>query len=165
MEDEKEDSFRKLIQKVATDKPGADFTHAVMKRVQAESELEFVKEAAMGTLLQAHVLTEKPPADFSRRVMHQVTVSHAKRMEPIISVRAWYLIAASLLAVVGICFLVLPSGTTQHTPSAMDRLLSGAYGTLDVLPISYPLTIFAVSVLMVTDYFLRHNTKRLLFFR
>lgn len=67
------------------------------------------------------------------------------------------MVAASLLLVVLLCVLLLPSGPAQPTSSDLDRFLSGLEGALDALPVSYPLTICAVSVLMVADYFLRHN--------
>lgn len=159
MEDEKEASFRKLIKKVEPDKPGADFTRAVMNRVQAESELDLAQEAALIQLLQAHTLVENPSAHFSRRVMNRVMVSHAKPMEPIISPQTWYMIAASLLVVVLFCLLGLPAKPAQHTLSDMDRFLSYVEGTLDALPISYLFTLFAVSTLMVTDYYLRRTLK------
>ncbi|GAB4026960.1 hypothetical protein [Spirosoma gilvum] len=159
MEDEKEDSFRKLIKKAEPDKLGADFTHAIMKRVQAESEMDSAKEATLIHLLKAHTLIEKPSTDFSRRVMNQVMVQKSKPLEPIISTRVWYMIAASLLVIVLFCVLLLPSGPPQPTSSGLDRFLSSFESTLDTLPISYPLTIFAMNVLMVTDYLLRQNRR------
>lgn len=157
MKDEQEDSFRKLMQRVEPDKPGADFVNAIMKRVQAELELDPAKEAALIQLLQAHTLVEKPSTDFSRRVMNQLTVSPPKPLAPIIRPGVWYIMAASVLFIVLFCVLLLPSGPAQPTSSGLDRFLSGVAGTLDALPINYPLTIFAVSVLMVVDYFLRRN--------
>ncbi|WP_020597078.1 hypothetical protein [Spirosoma panaciterrae] len=159
MEDEKDDRFRKLIKRAEPDKPGADFTNAIMKLVQAESELDSAKEAALIQLLQSHTLVEKPSANFSRRVMNQVMASSSKPLEPIISTRVWYMVAASLLFIILFCILLIPSGPTQHTSSGLDSFLSSFEGTLDALPISYPLTIFAMSVLMVTDYVLRQNRR------
>jgi hypothetical protein len=157
MEDEKEDSLRKLIQKVELDEPGADFTNTIMKLVQAESELDSAKEAALIQLFQSYTLVEKPSAGFSSRVMSQVMVSQSKQFEPIISPRVWYMIAASLLFIVLFCLLVLPTGPAQHTSSGLDRFLSSIEGSLEALPISYPFTIFAASVLLVTDYYLRRK--------
>jgi len=157
MEDEKEDRFRKLIQKVEPDNPGADFTSAIMKRVQAESELDLANEAALIQLLQAHPLVEKPSAAFNRRVMNQIRVSQPKPVEPIIRPWVWYMMAASLILIIFFCMLCLPSGSGQSASSDLNRFLTGVEGTLDTLPISYPLTIFAVSILMVSDYFIRRN--------
>ncbi|MBN8824698.1 MULTISPECIES: hypothetical protein [unclassified Spirosoma] len=159
MENENEDNFRKLIQKAQPEKPGAAFTNAIMQRVQAASELDSAKEAALIQLLQSHTLVETPSANFSRRVMNQLTVRQSKPLEPIISTRVWYMIAASLLCVVVSCLLLLSSGSSQPTSSGLDQLLSGFDGTLNALPIQYALTIFAVSVLMVTDYILRQNRR------
>jgi len=157
MEDEKETSFRRLIQKGGPDKPGTDFTNAIMKRVATESELDAVNEAALIQLLQAHTLVEKPSAAFNRRVMNQLVVSQPEPLAPIIRPSVWYMVAASLLLVVLLCVLLLPSGPAQPASSDLDRFLSGLEGTLNALPVSYPLTICAVSVLMVADYFLRQN--------
>lgn len=159
MEDEKDDRFRKLIKRAEPDKPGADFTNAIMKRLQAESELDSAKEAALIQLLQSHTLVETPSANFSRRVMNQVTVRQSKPFQPIISTRVWYMIAASLLCVVVSCLLLLSSGSSQPASSGLDQLLSSVDGTLNALPIQYALTIFALSALMVTDYFLRQNRR------
>jgi len=159
MEDEKEDSFRKLIRKVEPDKPGPDFTGAIMRRVQAESELELAREAALIQLLQSHTLVEKPSTAFSRRVMHQVIVSQARPLKPIISPRAWYMIGASLLLVILFCLFGGPSLPAQHTSSDMDRFLSYVEGSLDALPGSYLITLFAVGALMVMDYCLRRPIK------
>ncbi|WP_460934947.1 hypothetical protein [Spirosoma humi] len=157
MEDERENRFRRLVQKAGPDKPGADFTRAIMKRVEAESELDAVREAALIQLLQAHTLVEKPSAAFTRRVLQQVVVSQPKPLAPIIRPSVWYMVAASLLLIVLFCVLLLPAAPAQPTPSDLDRFLSGLEGTLDALPVSYPLTICAVSVLLVVDYSVRQN--------
>ncbi|AUD03238.1 hypothetical protein [Spirosoma pollinicola] len=157
MENKQEDSFKKLMQRVEPDKPGADFVNAIMKRVQVESELDPAKEAALIQLLQAHTLAEKPSTDFSRRVMNQLTVSPPKPLAPIIRPGVWYMMAASVLFIILSCVLLLPSGPVQPASSGLDHFLSGLAGTLDALPISYPLTIFAVSILVVVDYILRRN--------
>lgn len=157
MEDEQETSFRKLIRKAGPDEPGADFTHTIMNRVQAESELDSAKEAALIQLFGSHTLVEKPSADFSRRVMSQVPVSQPRLLEPIIRPGVWYMIAAAVVFIVLLCFLALPAESTPPTPSAMDRFISGFAGTLDAVPISYPFIMFAVSILMVTDYYVRRN--------
>ncbi|UHG94137.1 hypothetical protein [Spirosoma oryzicola] len=157
MEDEKEDRFRRLIQKAGHEKIGTDFTRAIMKRLQAESERDSATEAALIQLFGSHTLVEKPSVDFSRRVMNQITVSQPKPLEPIIRPSVWYSIAASVLLIVFFCILLLPSNSTEHQSSGLDRFLSGFEGTLDALPVSYPLTIVALSVLMVSDYFLRRK--------
>ncbi|GAB3795062.1 hypothetical protein GCM10028819_10470 [Spirosoma humi] len=128
-----------------------------MKRVEAESELDAVREAALIQLLQAHTLVEKPSAAFTRRVLQQVVVSQPKPLAPIIRPSVWYMVAASLLLIVLFCVLLLPAAPAQPTPSDLDRFLSGLEGTLDALPVSYPLTICAVSVLLVVDYSVRQN--------
>lgn len=64
-----------------------------------------------------------------------------------------------VLVVVLFCLLGLPAKPAQHTLSDMDRFLSYVEGTLDALPISYLFTLFAVSTLMVTDYYLRRTLK------
>lgn len=157
MKDDQEDNFKRLIQKVGPDKPGADFTDAIMKQVQDVSELDLAREAALIQLLQSHPLAEKPSADFSRRVMNQVVVSQPKPLVPIIRLSVWYMLAAALLLIVLFGVLLLPSGPAHPASSELDRFLYGIEGTLNALPISYPLTIFAVSVLMIVDYFLRRN--------
>lgn len=158
MEDEKEDRFKRLIQKGGLDKPGADFTNAILKRVEVELELDTVNEAALFQLLQAHTLVEKPSAAFNRRVMNQLVVSQPKPLAPIIRPSVWYMVTASLLSIVLLCVCLLHSGPVQPKSSDLDRFLSGMEGALDALPISYPLTIFAVSILMGIDYFLRRNS-------
>ncbi|UFH57203.1 hypothetical protein [Spirosoma sp. KNUC1025] len=159
MKDEKEDRFRRLIQKVGPDKPGADFTDAIMKRVQAESEMDLAREATLIQLFQSHPLVEKPSAAFSRRVMNQIVVSQPKPFEPIIRPGVWYMVAASLLIIILSCVFLFPSGAVHHAPSGLDRFLFSIERTLDALPLSYPLTLFAVSGLMALDYFLRRNLK------
>ncbi|WP_338873816.1 hypothetical protein WBJ53_31530 [Spirosoma sp. SC4-14] len=157
MENEKEDRFRRLIQKAGPDKPGNDFTNALMKRVQAESELDLANEASLIQLFQAHTLIEKPSTAFNRRVMNQLVISQSKPLAPIIRPRIWYMMVATLVLIVLFCVLLFPVSPPQPTSSGLDRFLSSVERSLEALPISYPLTLFAVSVLMVVDYFLRPN--------
>ncbi|WP_020603703.1 hypothetical protein [Spirosoma spitsbergense] len=159
MEDEKKDRFSRLIQQVGPDKPGADFTRAIMKQVQAESELDPANEAALIQLLQSHTLVEKPSSAFNRRVMNQILVSQPRQLEPIIRPRVWYVMAASLLLIVLFCVGLLSSSPAQPTSSGLDRFFLGIEGTLDALPISYPLTLFAIGVLVVLDYFMRRDIR------
>ncbi|WP_461105058.1 hypothetical protein [Spirosoma koreense] len=156
MEDEKEDGFRKLILTAGPDQPGADFTQAIMKRVQAASEQDSAKEAALIRLLQAHTLVEKPSADFSRRAMNRIIVSPPKPLAPIIRPGVWYMMAASLLLIVLFCTL-LPFAPSQPTSSEPDRFFRDLEASLDALPINYVLTIFVVSVLMMVDFLLRRT--------
>ncbi len=159
MKNDKEDTFKKLIQQAALEQPSADFAKTTMRLVQAEARQTAANETAMQALLKYPGLVERPSLDFSRRVMGEVEVLHATKVEPIITKRTWYLIAASVVLMIVGCSLLVTPATTQSAQSSMDILLMSITAQLEVVPIFYPLTIIALSLLMLTDYYLRQRIE------
>jgi len=154
MKNEKEENFRKLIE-ASLEQPPTGFTEQTMNLVQAEARQAIENEMAVQALLRQPGLVERPSPDFSRLIMGEVEVLQATKAEPIVPKRAWYLVAASVVLMILGCFLIFTPATTLPTPSGMDILLIGITGQLEGIPVLYPLTIIAVSLLMLGDYFLR----------
>ena len=157
MKNDKEDTFKQLIQQAALEQPSAGFTESTMHLVRAEARQVVANEVAVQALFRRPGLIEKPSPDFSRRIMGEVLVFQAIEVEPIIPRRAWYLMAVSVVLMIVCCYLVVTPATTQSAPSVLESVLIGIMGQLETLPLLYPLTIVALSVLMLGDYYLRQR--------
>lgn len=162
MKNDKEDTFKQLIQQAALEQPSAEFTESTMNLVRAEARQAAVNETAVQALLRQPSLVEIPSPDFSRRIMGEVAAFQAIEVEPIIPRRAWYLMAASVVLMIACCYLVVTPATTQSAPSVLESVLIGILGQLETLPLLYPLTIVALSVLMLGDYYLRQRIDDIL---
>ena len=157
MENGKEEIFRKLIQKAGTEKTHADFTSEVMKNIQIETELEFVREAALKTII-ADIQLDSAPSLFQRNIMAQITLAKKLEAEPIISRNVWYLVAATAALVLIFCFASPSGGTSENIPyftTILKVLVSDFSGKIGVLPVIYPAVIFALALLILGDYFFR----------
>ncbi|MPR34756.1 hypothetical protein [Salmonirosea aquatica] len=159
MKNDREDTFKKLMQHAAPERPSADFTESTMRLVQAEARQAAANETAVQVLLGHPGLVEHPSPDFSRRIMGEVEVLHATKVAPIIPRRTWYLIAASVVLLLVGCSLLATPATTQSAQSGMDILLMSITTQLEIVPIFYPLTIIALSLLMLADYYLRQRIE------
>lgn len=157
MEEDQEAFFKKLMKNQETEKPGPDFTGTVMKMVQIQAVQEAAKEMKLVHLLNSSALTEIPSKDFNAAIMSRILVPEAVKNEAIISEKAWYMIAASLLLIIFCSFLFLTPDAAPATPAAAELVMSGVYTKMNALPVVYPITVFTMGLLMVADYFLRQK--------
>jgi hypothetical protein len=160
MEENQEALFRKLLKNQEPEKPGSDFTGSVMKMVQIQAVQEAAEEMKLVHLLNTSALTEIPSKDFNTAIMGRILVPKGVKAEAIISQKAWFMIAASLLLIIFCSFLLLAPGTAPAAPTATDLAMSGVYEKINTLPVVYPITFFTMGLLTVADYLLRQRTGR-----
>lgn len=96
MENDKEPQFKKLIQKAGMDETKADFTSLVMKNIERETKLAFVKENKLRAVINNIQLDSAPPL-IQKNIMAQIVFSEQKVAEPIISRKVWYIVASLAL--------------------------------------------------------------------
>jgi hypothetical protein len=166
-ENHHEENFRKLLQKTEPDKPGVDFTENVMKKISAEwQHISATEEAALKMLIQGTNL-EKPSAAFTDQVLRALPVAApAIRYRPIITKKAWYWIAATVVLVIAACFY-FPGNESAQTPLAIGFIEQATGSTyiisdkMNKLPQQYSLIIIGLAALMLFDYFLRLKATKL----
>ncbi|GAB3175440.1 hypothetical protein [Telluribacter humicola] len=150
------DNFKKLIQQAGPDQPATDFTDRLMSAVRAEAE----QDIALHTLLR-QTTPEQPSAALAQRIMAQVEATAPKPVEPIISKKAGYLIAACFALLVVGNLLVSPSPELQPSASAFweqtGSAFSGFTQAIARVPVLYPLTLIATCMLLLLDYFIRQR--------
>jgi len=158
MATEKDDRLKQLIQTLESDKPAPDFTGRVMQEIRTEQEA--VISPALKALLQGNAV-EKPASDFTTVVMAQVEeMNQQLDEEPIISKRAWYAIAAFVVAVmVAIGFT---SGSASPPPNSVTlsvgrigNSLTTIFAQVKAIPSLFVITFIAISLLFLLDYLLK----------
>jgi hypothetical protein len=162
MDNNKEDIFKKLIQKAGTDTIHSDFTGRVMKNIQMESEQELIRLAALEAILIS-LKPEKPSPVFQKKIMAEIACAGRKAEQPIISRKVWYLVAATLTLVIGFCVGIQSDTDGQHTADVFGRttnVLAAFSSRVEVLPIIYPVAVFALSILLFADYVVRDRLVR-----
>jgi hypothetical protein len=166
-ENPNEENFRKLLQKAALEKPRADFTENVMKKVSVEwQHITATEDAALKMLIQSTSI-EKPSAAFTAQVLRALPVAApAIRYQPIISNKAWYWIAAAVVLVIAACFY-FPGNAPEQAPGALrfvEQATSSTYiisDKMNKVPQQYSLIIIGMAALMLFDYFLRSKVTKL----
>lgn len=141
----KEQKLKELIRNSEPDKVTADFTAVIMKQVCAETE----KEAVLENLLRLQP-ADTAPEGLTGNVMKRITVP--PKPAPIISGRGWAGIAA--------CFALViwwVTGTHDVQNAANPATLTAVAEKLNTIPLVYPLTAFAVGVLVLLDYLVRNR--------
>lgn len=143
----KEQKLKELIRKSEPDKVTADFTAGIMKQVHAETE----KETVLENLLRFQH-ADTAPESLTANVMSRLTVP--PKPAPIISGRGWAGIAA--------CFALViwwVAGISEVQNTASPATLTAVAEKLNTIPLVYPLTAFAVGVLVLLDHILRNRKK------
>lgn len=151
MEEPNEPKFKQLLREAGADKPAGDFTGAVMWRVQ--------EEAALRALVRNSAV-EAPSAAFTKHIMAQIAPApEPAAMRPVISRQAWYWIAAGWAVLLVACLFV-PGNEQSVLAGRINALLVSndvLAGTVREIPQPVTATIFALSSLLLLDYFLRNN--------
>lgn len=162
MEKEIEDSFRKLIQQTGPDKTGPDFTAILMKNIQMETEQALERAAVLETIL-TKLQPETPSPLFRKTIMAQIALAEKKAEQPIVSRKVWYLVAAAAVLIIGFCGLGQSAGAVAGTPDVFrdtNNILMRFSSRVGVLPVIYPIAMFALSILLFADYFVRYRLVR-----
>jgi len=131
-----------------TDKPSADFSSAVMKRVYAEAEAEAAREATLEQFLR-RLPADNASADFTSKVMQKVSASS----EPLPLLGLWGRVAIVALAAMWIAGSYFSRSETSF--GSIARKFS-SLPSLEIPPM-YALTVFAMGVLLLLDYALRRT--------
>lgn len=133
----------------------SDFTDLVLGKIHA-AEIE--KEKALQSLLQKHIV-ELPPEDFSSNIMQVIENKEIAKYHPVISKKAWMLIATVLIVITG--FFTLKGGTSNEESNFLVSYLSGVEKLFSFeLPVIltspiFALSLFALSTLLSIDYYLK----------
>ncbi|MDQ6477899.1 hypothetical protein [Dyadobacter sp. LHD-138] len=162
MEKEKEDRFRKLIQKTGPDKTSPDFTGMLMKNIQMETEQALERAAVLETIL-TKLQPETPSPLFRKTIMTQIALAEKKAEQPIVSRKVWYLVAATAVLIIGFCVLGQSDTAVEGAPNffvKIDQELFKLQEGMMVLPMIYPAVVFALSTLIMADYFVRQRVVR-----
>lgn len=151
----KKDVFREVISKAATQKSADDMADLVMQQITTASQDEIAITPALKTLLQRHAADAAPMA-FTHKVMAQVSPQRVQVIyKPIISKKAWYAIAASVL-----CILVASAwlgGTGQHAFSS--SIGGNTVKQVGALPPVYIITLTFAGLLLVLEHFITGRLK------
>jgi len=159
MTKKRDDILKKCIRSVEPDRPASNFTQSVMNEIQAGVQNEVVVNPTLKSLLQQTGL-EETPAHFTHSIMSQIEVSNLKNgYPPIISKKAWYRIAAAVaVLLVSLGFSEQASKSPQIVAPyfiGLGNELSAIFSGIYRVPSVYPLTVIAISVLLLIDYFVR----------
>jgi hypothetical protein len=115
----KEEQLKRLIQSIAPDQPGADFTIKVTKGIQ-----ELATDADLFHHLLHNLPTEKVTLRFTEKTMDSL---RQKKIQPIISKKIWWAIAA---CITGITLFAVIQDRSGHDPLKQPSHISETYVTL-----------------------------------
>lgn len=157
----KEDKLKKLIQTVDLDQPKADFTESVMKEIQLQESL--VINTALQSVLEEHII-ESPSIDFTQKVMLSVERSDKKVVyKPIISKKVWYGVGIAASLIITLISIFGKSAQTSNTPLPLATPINQVTGKIiqkiNALPTLVLACLFAVSALVLIEYFLSNRKK------
>lgn len=157
MTNKKKDPLKSLIRTVELDKPSLDFTGSVMEEVQAQKEA--ATNPALKSLLKRNGV-ENPSMAFTQGVLAQVEAlgSHTK-YKSIIPKKAWvFIISGIVLLVLFVNFSeksqMSPGGLTKYFID-IGNALSTRLTRVNSIPPLYPITVIALSGILLSDYLLR----------
>ncbi|NBA87895.1 hypothetical protein GVN16_19150 [Emticicia sp. CRIBPO] len=152
----KEERFRKLIQKAEPDKPSSGFSAMVMQQIEAEAVTAQSREVALDLLLKQQTVTIAP-LSFGEDVMQKVLAPKPAPKTVSINKVAWYSVAIACMILITLAFLPgAPSPEiVPHTPH--PGFFAIIAPKLGAIPMVYPITFFALGMLVGMDYLLRRK--------
>lgn len=144
------ENFIKLIKAAEPQKPAADFTQSVMDEISADRQNETAINPGLKTLLQQQSV-EKAPGNITDSVMSQVVgIEQKKGYVPLISKKAWYLIAAGIITMLAL--LICSSGNAPASTQYKPDYAGFTDSIIHSIPSVYLVVIMMVSVLLYLDY-------------
>ena len=157
MAKKKDDILKKWLGSVKPDRPVANFTELVMNEIRPAVQYEGVVNQALKSLLR-QTAVEVPSSDFTQTVMSKVEVIDHKQ-EPIISKKAWYIIGTAAAVLIGLLGISEQASKSPQMVTnyfiGLGNELSTVFNGIYSVPSIYLLTIIAISVLLLIDYFVR----------
>lgn len=163
MNNQNEESLKKLLRKAELDAPPLHFTDNIMQQIEAEAAESMAFEPKLQVLLQRHAL-ETPSVDFTKAIMTKTAVPKTV-YAPIIPQNAWYYVAAvaAFLIRLVVYFWKTPASTIPPSTQSptMVQNFTALSRTLTSIPSTYALGLFAICALLLLDYFLRYKTLRI----
>jgi len=153
---DKNDKLKQLLKQAGADKPAEGFTDSIMSIIEAD----VAREAALKTLLKQQP-AEGPSFDFTASVMRQVSAQRKPLIfQPIISKKAWYVIATVFMLMIAASFVGSESSRLQDI-SGNSRITS-IMNEIHVIPAIYVLAAVSVAILLLGDYLLTQRKKAVL---
>ena len=134
-----------LLSNLPKDKPAAGFSDSVMKSVFSLAEEESVQEISLEKLLGSQA-PPKVSMNFSEEIMKNISKPLPEK--PLVSKWGWAAIVAITLSITGLSFFYTPQDNLQTIKLNMN---------FDQIPLVYPLSVFALGVLIFADYFFRNR--------
>lgn len=158
---ENEHDFKKLISQAGPDRPAVNFTENVLKNVQPALQEQYkTEDIAFKSLLKVQAL-DQPSPEFDRKLLNRIqAASPAVAYKPIISKRAWYVVAATVSLLLLTSFF-LSSDTADSNGikvTFLEKLTRSAFSFTQKMQSTFELvglTLIALSSLMLIDYFIR----------
>lgn len=159
-EDKNLDKFIK--QNIDIDKPSFDFSKEVMQHILT-SDLN--KEKALTNLLKKHTL-ENPNVDFTSNIISVINqYSKESNYTPVIGKKVWILIISFIVILMG--YTISKLDVTQTYSTWLDKYIPSFNVDISFnLPLIltsplFALSIFALSSLLLLDYFIRNRKVNL----
>lgn len=161
MAKDKEDKLKNLIKSVEPDQPTADFTAILMQKIEAREAI--VVNSALDALLEQHLI-EAPSVDFTQKVMMGVERLDKRVVyEPIISKKVWYGVGIAAALVITLVNLFgkssQTSGKTLPLANSINQVTGKVILQINALPTMVLACLFAVSSLVLLEYFLSNRKK------
>jgi hypothetical protein len=134
-----------LLSSIPKDTPTADFTSSVMGTVFSLAEEESVKEISLEKLLSSQA-PQKVSMNFSAEIMKNI--SEPKQAKPLVSKWGW-----AAIVTVALSLLFLPYFySSKESPEPFSININ-----FEQIPMVFPLSVFALGVLIFADYFFRNR--------
>ena len=150
----RKDAFKKVIRLVPADQPDGNFTDKLMSEIHADLEREEVLKA----LLQRQVV-EGPSFSFTANVMSQLNAQNKRLVsKPIITKRAWLVIAAVLAVLILLIGLV--NASTPHPPTSQS-IVANAISYIRQIPLLYLIVLPLTAVLLMVDLLFNKLFKKI----
>lgn len=159
MEQNNEQKLKKLIQSVELDEPTADFTAILMQKIASQETI--ITNPALDSLLEIYLI-EAPSVDFTQKVMMDIENLDRKLVyEPIISKKMWYAIGIAAALIMALVSFFGRSVQMSNKPLPLATPINQITGKIIVqinaLPTLVLACLFAVSSLVLLDYFLSNR--------
>jgi len=118
MSKKNKEHIKKIINTESIDTAPVNFTNRVMQDVFVLTNDEALKDVPLEKLLK-RIDIDEPSRDFLSNIMSQVLKEKEIQYQPLISKKAWFIILASVIAVVLFSFM---STTTSESVSVLDKI-------------------------------------------
>lgn len=155
----KKKHIENLIKDASLDKAPKSFTDKVMQDVSILANPIELKDEKLSSLLQNNLI-EKPSLDFTSTIMETVEAKETYKYEPVISKKAWFIIATLCLGfVVYVLFNGKPSETSIFSEISpyLEKMSYSSFSYDINISSIFVFSLFTLSALLFIDYFFKRN--------